>query len=92
MIAPTTLAVAAILNAVKRYGSADGTRSFQKIVQLRAAYDCMSSTAQGSAERSPRTRVDGDGEEGQVRGDHGDAHPVRRGVATERDASRDRGR
>ena len=37
MIAPTTLAVAAIFNAVKMYGSADGTRSFHSVVQLRAA-------------------------------------------------------
>ena len=54
MIAPTTLAVAAIFSAVKMYGSADGTRSFQRIVHPRAAYECMSSSAQGSADWSPR--------------------------------------
>ena len=55
MTAPTTHAVAATLNAEKRYGSAAGTRSFQKTDHSRAAYDCMSSTAAGSADRSPRT-------------------------------------
>ena len=54
MIAPTTLAVAAIFSAVKMYGSADGTRSFHSVVQLRAAYECMSSSARGSGESSPR--------------------------------------
>src|SRR5918994_2173309 len=53
--APTTLAVAAILNAEKRYGIAAGTRSFQNTDHSRAAYDSMSSTAAGSAERRPRT-------------------------------------
>ena len=37
MIAPTTLAVAATLNAEKRYGSDAGTRSFQKTVHSPAA-------------------------------------------------------
>ena len=36
------------------YGSAEGTRSFHRIVHARAAYECMSSSAQGSADRSPR--------------------------------------
>src|SRR5262245_23503495 len=53
--APTTLAVAATLNAENRYGSAAGTRSFQNTDHSRAAYDSMSSTAAVSAERSPRT-------------------------------------
>src|ERR671910_2761005 len=53
--APTTLAVAATLNAEKRYGIAAGTRSFQKTDHSRAAYDRISSTAAGSAERNPRT-------------------------------------
>ena len=55
MIAPTTHAVAATLNAEKRYGMAAGTRSFQNTDHSRAAYDSISSTAAGSAERSPRT-------------------------------------
>ena len=37
MIAPTTLAVAEILSAAKRYGSEAGTRSFQRIDQRLAA-------------------------------------------------------
>src|SRR5215510_12254503 len=53
MIAPTTLAVAAILRAVKMYGSAAGTRSFHRTVQPRAAYECMSSSAVGSTDRRP---------------------------------------
>ena len=55
MIAPTTLAVAEILNAEKRYGSAEGTRSFQRIDQPLAAYECMSSIARGSADCRPRS-------------------------------------
>ena len=54
MIAPTTLAVAPILSAVKRYGSEAGTRSFQRIRQRPAAYERISSSARGSAECSPR--------------------------------------
>ena len=37
MIAPTTLAVAAILSAVNTYGSEVGTRSFQSTVERPAA-------------------------------------------------------
>ena len=37
MIAPTTLAVAAILSAEKTYGSEVGTRTFQSTVQRPAA-------------------------------------------------------
>src|SRR5262245_65630582 len=55
MIAPTTLAVAAIFRAVKMYGSADGTRSFHRIDQALEAYECMSSSARGSGESSPRS-------------------------------------
>src|SRR5919204_5280996 len=55
MIAPTTLAVAETLKAAKRYGSAAGTRSFQRIAQLLAAYECISSSARGSAECRPRS-------------------------------------
>src|SRR5712692_4320523 len=55
MIAPTTLAVAAILSAVKMNGNADGTRSFHRIVQRRAEYECMSSSAHGSADCRPRS-------------------------------------
>src|SRR6266545_1584207 len=55
MIAPTTLAVAATLKAEKRYGSADGTRSFQRTSQRLAAYECMSSSARGSADCRPRS-------------------------------------
>src|SRR3990170_1765444 len=55
MTAPTTHAVAATLNAEKRYGKAAGTRSFQNTDHSRAAYDSISSTAAGSADRKPRT-------------------------------------
>ena len=51
-------AVAATLNAENRYGSAAGTRSFQKTDHSRAAYECMSSTAAGrpTATRGPCSR------------------------------------
>ena len=55
MIAPTTLAVAEILSAAKMYGSDAGTRSFQSTVQRPAAYECISSSARGSAEWRPRS-------------------------------------
>ena len=55
MIAPTTLAGAAILSAVKMNGSAAGTRSFQSTLQLLAAYDRMSSSARGSTDVRPRS-------------------------------------
>src|SRR5215475_13831601 len=55
MIAPTTLVVAETLNAVKMYGAAVGNRSFHKVIQRDAAYECMSSSARGSAERRPRS-------------------------------------
>src|SRR5687768_12143731 len=55
MIAPTTLAVAEILSAAKMNGSAAGTRSFQSTFHPLAAYERMSSTARGSADRSPRS-------------------------------------
>src|SRR5205823_1696537 len=54
MIAPTTLAVADTLSAAKMYGSAAGTRSFQRMRQFPAAYDLISSSARRSAECSPR--------------------------------------
>ncbi len=53
--APTTHAVAATRNAEKRNGSDAGTRSFQKTAHSPAAYERMSSTADGSADWSPRT-------------------------------------
>ena len=55
MIAPTTAAGAAIFSAVKRYGNEAGIRSFQRIFQRFAAYERISSTARGSADRSPRS-------------------------------------
>jgi hypothetical protein len=55
MIAPTMLAVADTLKAAKRYGSAAGTRSFQRILHELAAYERMSSSARGSADCSPRS-------------------------------------
>src|SRR5436853_295419 len=39
MIAPTMLAVAETRSAVKRYGSAEGNRSFQSTVHRFAAYE-----------------------------------------------------
>src|SRR4051794_25594651 len=55
MIAPTTLAVAAILKAEKTYGSDDGTRTFQRTRHELAAYVRISSSARGSADWSPRS-------------------------------------
>src|SRR5207245_5473667 len=55
MIAPTTLAVAAILNAAKRYGAAAGSRTLRRTSRVGAAYERMSSIARGSGERRPRT-------------------------------------
>ena len=55
MIAPTTLAGAAIFSAAKMNGSAAGTRSFQSTLQLDAAYERMRSSARGSTEVSPRS-------------------------------------
>ena len=55
MIAPTTLAVAAILRAEKTYGSDVGTRSFQSTAQRLAAYVRISSSARGSADCRPRS-------------------------------------
>src|SRR4051795_9073526 len=54
MIAPTTLAVADTLSAAKMYGSAAGKRSFQRMRQLPAAYERISSSARRSAECKPR--------------------------------------
>src|SRR5919206_3547886 len=54
MIAPTTLAVAEIFSAAKMYGSAAGTRSFQRMRQLPAAYERISSSERRSTECRPR--------------------------------------
>src|SRR5437764_420640 len=59
MIAPTTLAVAETFSAAKMYGSAAGTRSFQRMRQLPAAYERMSSSARRSAECRPRVCPEG---------------------------------
>ena len=56
-IAPTTLAVAEIFRAEKRYGSDAGTRSFQRIAERLAAYERISSSARGSADWSPRSAL-----------------------------------
>ncbi len=53
-IAPTIDAVALILSAVNRYGSAAGIRSFQKTLHRLAAYERINSSARGSGERRPR--------------------------------------
>ncbi len=55
MIAPTTLAVAERRSAEKRYGSDDGTRSFQSTLHRLAAYVRISSSARGSAACNPRS-------------------------------------
>src|SRR5579862_5779927 len=57
MIAPITLAVAEIFNAVKRYGRDAGTRSRQRIAQRPAAYDCISSSDRGSTAFRPRSSL-----------------------------------
>src|SRR5438105_5712571 len=54
MIAPTTLAVAAALNAAERYGAAAGSRTLKRTSREDDAYDRISSSARGSGERSPR--------------------------------------
>ena len=54
MMAPTMLAVAAILSAVNRYGVEAGRRTFQRMAQRDAAYERISSRARGSGERRPR--------------------------------------
>src|SRR5438046_10071437 len=55
MIAPTTLAVAATLNAAKRYGAAAGSRNLKRTSRDDDAYDRISSRARGSGERRPRS-------------------------------------
>src|SRR5436189_5991034 len=55
MIAPTTLAGAAIFRAVNRNGSEAGTRSFHRTDHFDAAYELISSWARGSADRRPRS-------------------------------------
>jgi len=55
MIAPTMLAVAAILSAVNRYGIDAGRRSFVKMPTRPAPYERRSSSARGSNERRPRS-------------------------------------
>ncbi len=55
MIAPTTLAVAETLSAVKRNGSDAGTFTFQRIAHVLEAYERISSSARGSAESRPRS-------------------------------------
>ena len=54
MSAPTTLAVADTFNAVKMYGRAEGTWSFQSTSFGLAAYERIISSAVGSGERRPR--------------------------------------
>ena len=54
MIAPTTLAGAAILSAAKMNGSAAWKRSLQSTVHRPAAYERMSSSLRGSTDVSPR--------------------------------------
>ena len=56
MIAPTTLAVAAIFSAVKMYGSDVGHAQLpEHRASGSAAYECISSSARGSAECRPRS-------------------------------------
>src|SRR5256886_17534522 len=55
MIAPTTLAVAATLNAAKRYGAAAGRRTLRRTSRDDDAYERMSSSARGSGDRRPRS-------------------------------------
>src|SRR5581483_12075328 len=55
MIAPTTLAVAAIRNAENTKGSDAGTRSFQSTVHELAAYVRIRSSARASADCRPRS-------------------------------------
>src|SRR5690242_13154463 len=57
MIAPTTLAVAAIFSAEKRNGIEAGTRSFQSTDQRLAAYERIRSIACGSADCTPRSEL-----------------------------------
>src|SRR5438067_5410952 len=54
MIAPTTLAVAATLNAAKRYGAAAGSLTLTRTSEDDDAYERISSRARGSGERRPR--------------------------------------
>ena len=53
-MAPTTLAAAETLRAVKMYGSALGTWSFQSVSLSVAAYERISSVAVAAGDRSPR--------------------------------------
>src|SRR6476659_9150264 len=55
MIAPTTLAVAATLNAEKRYGSAHGNLTRHSVPHSEAAYERISSSLRGSVESRPRS-------------------------------------
>ena len=74
MIAPTTLAVAAIFSAVKRNGSEAGTRSFQSIAQRAARVRAHQLDRARVGRLEPAQRVDRHREEGQVGGDDRDAH------------------
>ena len=77
MIAPTMLAVADTLSAVKRYGSDGREAELPQHVQRFAAYERISSTARWSAACSPRSVAIDDREERQVRGDHRNGDPRR---------------
>ena len=54
-IAPTTAAVAARRNPVNISGSAVGMRRYSSVLVSLAAYERISSTSDGAAERSPRS-------------------------------------
>ena len=85
MIAPTTLAVAAILKAANRYGSDDGTRSFQSTDQStgRVGVHQLECARVGRLEAADR--VDRYREERQVGGDHRDREPRRQPATAEPD-------
>ena len=76
MIAPTTLAVAAIRSAEKTYGSDVGTRSFQSTVQRLGRVGAHQLERARVGRLQPAQRVDRDREEGQVGGDHRDRAPA----------------
>src|SRR5918995_1322062 len=56
-MAPIRLSVEPTLSAVKKYGSAFGTRTRQRMAQSDAAYERMSSRAAGSTEVRPRVTL-----------------------------------
>ena len=85
MIAPTTHAVAETFSAEKMYGSAAGTRSFQRIVQRLAAIRAHQLDRAAVGREQAAQRVDRHREERQVRGDHRDGEPGRDVEAAEVD-------